>query len=198
MDQKFNFTKREEFFHFFFKQASFLIFRLGLRKMADEADKEAVVVELAAPTDDKGQQKEEGREVLATKKPTKFMQANYVQNIEDDEGNIISWDLRSKKDIEFKATYATSITGPTDHTFNATVVGEVWLRHVDPEVRKLVDEEQLLVLQRGMKLITRDGKEFAFVYALVTNEVVENRKSNERTLKERDSSVFVPIISHMF
>jgi hypothetical protein len=170
--------------------------------MAEEADKEpeegAGAVALVAPT-----QKEQQKEKVATREPTKDDRSFYVNYEVDDKGKVLKADILKGRGLEWTGVMLTSITGPTRHTNNATVVGAVTLRPADLDVRKKMRETSglnpgvLLEVQRGMKIITRDGKEWAYMYGLVTHAVVKDVKGSQK-LKERDISVFVPNVQNMF
>jgi hypothetical protein len=158
-----------------------------------EADKEAEGGGRVAPIE-----KEDVHEKEATPKPTKFDPRFYVDQTLDEKNVVTSTKILSMKGLEWSGNMVTSITGPTRHTNNATLVGEVVLRHADSDVReKMVVASgdvkgELVVLQRGMKITNRNGTEYAFVYGLVSHKVEKDKRSKQRVLTERDISVFVP------
>jgi hypothetical protein len=130
--------------------------------------------------------------------------SHYVQNMYDSEdeeydpNGPFGWELLRKHDLELGANPQASVTGPSKHTFGATVVSSVQVLHKDREVRKKMDVPILVEVQRGNKLVTTAGSDIAFMYGLLTYETTEATSKHPRSIRQLDSSVFVPKISHMF
>jgi hypothetical protein len=171
---------------------------------SEEAAEDDHSGEKEADEEEPEEEEEEEEEEVAAILDQQFRRSNYVQNIhaddgdDDNKGTQAGWRLLNKSCLELAAEPSTAITGPTSHTNNATVVSSVFIRHKDPEVRNKMDVEKVVELARGYKLITNHGSDIAFMYGLLRHEVTEATKSKPRSIRQLDSSVFVPKISHMF